>query len=125
MKLIKNALLIGLMVTSASLNAMESPSQMAQSLPTTIKVGLFGLPESINFSQIKQFIHQLTPANVDELNTYDGFIDGTVLDLVEDRKKQFGEYESEYDEIKRLLKEKGAQPTAHRKNPNEYPSIKL
>lgn len=120
-------LLFGLILGSLGLYAMEQPNPTSQSIPTTIKVGLYGSPDSggVNFFVIKKAIDQLKPENIQELNTYDDFIDGTVLDLVEDRKKQFDGYENEYNEIIQLLKQKGAQTAEVRQHPHEKPSVKL
>ena len=126
MKFLNKNILITVLVAATTLVAvaMESPSQTAQSLVSSIKIGLYTPPESVNFTQIKQYINQLNP-NAAELNEVDRFLDGTVLDLVEDRKREFGDYEDQYNEIIRLLKEKGAQNAQQRQYPPERPSEKL
>lgn len=123
MKNLRNTILFSLILASSGLPAMEG-SDITQPL-TNIKIGLYVSPENVNFTQIKEYISQLKPEHLEELNKYDSFIDGTVLDLTEDRKKQFGDYETEYNEIIQLLKQKGAQTAPERKYPHEKPALKL
>lgn len=124
-KLIKIVLLTGLILASSAIKAMEQPNPASQSIPTTIKVGLYGSPEMVNFLVIKKAINQLRPEDLQELNAYDDILDGTVLDIVEDRKNNYPGYDTEYNEIIKLLKDKGAQTAGVRQHSNENLSIKL
>lgn len=124
MKKLRNIILFGLILGASGLHAME-PVQAPQSVPTSLKVGLYGSPTSVNFIVIKKYIDKLTPEDLTELNDYDEILDGTLLDIVEDRKKNFPGYENEYNEIIRLLKEKGALTSVARQYSQENPSTKL